>query len=183
MSDPNAQSWFHGRISREESEKLLKSGTVQNGKYLLRESTAQLDTYVLSVCYDGNIVHYQILRNRDGTVGIADGLRYPGPVELVHHHEVNLDGLLTRLSVQCQKPQGVKAKVYQNVTHDDLEEATRYALYEAAGIEVSSILRGNCDLLSLRPFSLALINTSFLFLFTICPTLRWSLKVKFLFIF
>eukprot|EP00794_Sanderia_malayensis_P007957 gene7957-8815_t len=135
MADPNSQPWFHGRISRDESERLLKENSTPNGKYLLRESTNQLDTYVLSVCFDGSIVHYQILRNRDGTVGIAEGLRFPGPVELVHHHEINLDGLLTRLSNPCRKARGVKAKVYQNVTHDDLEEATRTALYEAAGIE------------------------------------------------
>ena len=137
MSDPNAQPWFHGRISRDESEKLLKETSVQNGKYLLRESTSQLDSYVLSVCYNGSVVHYQILRNRDGTVGIADGLRFPGPVELVHHHEINLDGLLTRLTVPCVKPFGVKARVFHNITHDDLDEASRTALYEAAKIDVS----------------------------------------------
>ena len=136
MSDPNAQPWFHGRISRDESERLLKQDSVQNGKYLLRESTSQLDSYVLSVCYNGNIVHYQILRNRDGTVGIADGLRFPGPIELVHHHEVNLDGLLTRLTTPCVKPVGVKAKVFRNITHDDLEVASRTALFEAARIDV-----------------------------------------------
>ena len=140
MSDPNAQQWFHGRISRDESERLLKNNLMQNGKYLLRESTSQLDSYVLSVCYNGNVVHYQILRNRDGTVGIAEGLRFPGPVELVHHHEVNLDGLLTRLTIPCVKPYGVKAKVFRNITHDDLEEASRAALYEAAGIDVC-----NCE--------------------------------------
>ncbi len=137
MADPNSQPWFHGRIAREESERLLRENPLKSGKYLLRESNNQLGTYVLSVCYEGNIVHYQILRHRDGTVGIADGLRFPGPVELVHHHEVNLDGLLTRLSLPCRKARGVKAKVYQNITHDDLEEATRAALYEAAGIQVS----------------------------------------------
>ena len=141
MSDPNAQPWFHGRLPREEAERLLKANSMQNGKFLLRESsTSQSGSYVLSVCFDSNVVHYQILRNRDGTVGIADGLRFPGPVELVHHHEVNLDGLLTRLTIPCQKPRGVKAKVYQNVTHDDLEEATRTALLEAAGIDVSELV-------------------------------------------
>ncbi|XP_065069425.1 tyrosine-protein kinase SYK-like [Rhopilema esculentum] len=135
MSDPNAQSWFHGRISREQAEKLLNEHSTQNGKYLLRESSTQLGSYVLSVCYNGNVVHYQILKNRDGTVGIADGLRFPGPVELIHHHEVNLDGLLTRLTIPCEKPVGVKAKVYRNITHDDLEEASRAALWEAASID------------------------------------------------
>jgi len=135
MSDPNAQHWFHGRISRDESEELLKENSMQNGKYLLRESTTQLDSYVLSVCFNGSVVHYQILRNRDGTVGIADGLRFPGPVELVHHHEVNLDGLLTRLTVPCVKAFGVKAKIFRNITHDDLEEASRAALFDAAKID------------------------------------------------
>lgn len=138
MSDPNAQPWFHGRISRGESEDLLKQNSMQNGKYLLRESTSQLDSYVLSVCFNGQVVHYQILRNRDGTVGIAEGLRFPGPVELVHHHEINLDGLLTRLTIPCEKAFGVKAKVFQNITHDDLEEASRTALFEAARIDVST---------------------------------------------
>ena len=136
MSDPNSQPWFHGRISRKEAEEKLKSTKQADGTYLLRESTTAGGSYVLSVCVEGKVVHYQIQRKRDGTVGIEDGPQFPGPVELVHHHEVNLDGLLTRLTIGCKRPRGVKAKAYQNISHDDLEEATRHALAEE-GIQVS----------------------------------------------
>ena len=41
--------WYHGQISREETDALLQ----QNGDYLVRESTRKPGSYVLSARWDG----------------------------------------------------------------------------------------------------------------------------------
>jgi len=46
-----------------------------------------------------------------------------------------LDGLLTKLTVACCRPAGVKAETYKDISHEDLDEATKAAL-KAEGIEV-----------------------------------------------
>lgn len=51
----------------------------------------------------------------------------------------NLDGLLTKLTLACSRPAGVKAETYKNISHQDLDDATRAAL-KAEGIEVFGVV-------------------------------------------
>ena len=44
------QPYFYGRITRDESEKILKDNGCQDGLFLLRESTKKMGDYVLSLC-------------------------------------------------------------------------------------------------------------------------------------
>ncbi|XP_069791451.1 growth factor receptor-bound protein 14 isoform X2 [Narcine bancroftii] len=45
------QPWFHHRISREESQKLMEQQGLVDGLYLVRESQSNLKNFVLSLCY------------------------------------------------------------------------------------------------------------------------------------
>lgn len=51
-------SWFHGKITREESEQMLTP--MQNGLFLVRESTHYPGDYTLSICSNVAIEHYRI---------------------------------------------------------------------------------------------------------------------------
>ncbi|CAH8852741.1 unnamed protein product [Trichobilharzia szidati] len=56
--------WFHGNISREDTERLLKHHSV-NGTFLIRFSTST-HKYVLSVIYNQQLYHYPIEELSDG---------------------------------------------------------------------------------------------------------------------
>ena len=55
MTDPSTLDWFHGRITRDTAEKNLSKTSMQDGTYLLRDSTQQVGSYVLSVCKDKKV--------------------------------------------------------------------------------------------------------------------------------
>uniref|UniRef100_A0A914QTD8 Uncharacterized protein n=1 Tax=Panagrolaimus davidi TaxID=227884 RepID=A0A914QTD8_9BILA len=51
-------SWYHGKVSRNESEILLSSGI--NGSFLVRESETSIGQFSISVRHDGRVYHYRI---------------------------------------------------------------------------------------------------------------------------
>lgn len=56
-SPPN--SWFHGKITREQAERLLCPP--ETGLFLVRESTNYPGDYTLCVSCDGKVEHYRIM--------------------------------------------------------------------------------------------------------------------------
>lgn len=128
MADPLFQHWFHGRISRQDAEELLVRAGKRDGLYLLRESTASAGSYALSMCHNNKIIHYHIQRHTDGMVAIEDGRRFPGPVELVHHHQRTLDGLLTRLTEPCNRLPGVPPKTFSGANQEHIKGAAIAAM-------------------------------------------------------
>lgn len=44
------QTYFYGRITRDEAERLLREAGCEDGLFLLRESTKKMGDYVLSLC-------------------------------------------------------------------------------------------------------------------------------------
>jgi len=134
MIDPATQRWFHGRIARVAAEESLKQTNMGNGTFLLRESSANVGCYVLSVCHNGKIIHYAISKHANGKVAIMDGPEFPGPVELVRHHQHRLDGLLTLLTFGHNRPAEMKTEAYKGVGHEDLDTAIR-VLLRSEGIE------------------------------------------------
>lgn len=135
MADPLFQHWFHGRITRIEAEEILARNGKKDGLYLLRESTASAGSYALSMCHNNKIIHYHIQRHSDGTVAIEDGKKFPGPVELIHHHRTCLDGLLARLTEPCNRLPGVPPKTYSGANQEHIKDAAIAAM-ASMGIQV-----------------------------------------------
>lgn len=74
--------WYHGKISREDSERLLKDGKMKlydifnclrlvfigsrpDGSFLVRESNSSTGDFVLSVLNSQQVIHFQIRRHRE----------------------------------------------------------------------------------------------------------------------
>ncbi|CAK1540188.1 unnamed protein product [Leptosia nina] len=95
-------NWFHGKISRETAEKLLKEEG-EDGVFLVRESNTSPGDYVLSVLHQGEVVHYQIRRHgEDAFFSIEEHTTVHGLDTLIQHYRGDSNGLVTRLSVVCK---------------------------------------------------------------------------------
>ncbi|NWT12561.1 KSYK kinase, partial [Vireo altiloquus] len=92
--------WFHGRISREESEHRILIGSRNNGKFLIRERDSS-GSYALCLLNDGKVLHYRIDRDKTGKLSIPDGKRFDTLWQLVEHYSYKPDGLLRVLTVPC----------------------------------------------------------------------------------
>ena len=55
----NISRWFHGKISRNQAEDLLIP--MEQGLFLVRESTSFPGDYTLCVCFEGHVEHYHIM--------------------------------------------------------------------------------------------------------------------------
>ncbi|XP_059153569.1 tyrosine-protein kinase ABL1-like isoform X2 [Physella acuta] len=96
-------SWYHGPISRNASEYLLSSGI--NGSFLVRESESSPGQRSISVRYEGRVYHYRISEDSDGKVFVTQEHRFNTLGELVHHHSIHADGLVTTLLYPAPKRQ------------------------------------------------------------------------------
>ncbi|OQR68809.1 tyrosine-protein kinase CSK-like, partial [Tropilaelaps mercedesae] len=90
--------WFHGKICREEAERLLLQNP-SDGAFLVRESTNYPGDYTLCVCCNNKVEHYRII-TQDELGGLTiDEEEYFGTLsQLVEHYEMDADGLCTRLT-------------------------------------------------------------------------------------
>ncbi|RWS26041.1 tyrosine-protein kinase Abl-like protein [Leptotrombidium deliense] len=94
-------SWYHGPISRSAAEYLLSSGI--NGSFLVRESESSPGQRSISLRYEGRVYHYRINEDADGKVYVTSECRFNTLAELVHHHSMQADGLITMLLYPAPK--------------------------------------------------------------------------------
>ena len=146
MVDLSSEAWYHGRISRQDAERVLDLGGSIDGSFLVRDSMSTTGEYVLSLSYQGNKFHYIISRHPDGCLAIQDGTRFENPIDLVHYHSKKVDGLLTTLRhPSCRKP-GTPPMGYRFISHAEMQRA----MTEAAlllGYQVSTTMatrKGGC---------------------------------------
>ncbi|XP_062984834.1 tyrosine-protein kinase SYK [Elgaria multicarinata webbii] len=85
--------WFHGMVSREESEQLVLLGTKVNGKFLIRERDNN-GSYALCLLNEGKVAHYRIDKDKKGKLSIPDGKKFDTLCQLVEHYSYKADGLL-----------------------------------------------------------------------------------------
>lgn len=115
----NTMPWFHGKISRDEAERLLQP--TKDGLFLVRESTNFPGDFTLCVCFNNKVEHYRtIFMNNKYTIdeeGFFDSLS-----QLVDHYREDADGLCTSL----------KTAVPKKSTKSDLKA------FEAAGYTIQS---------------------------------------------
>ncbi|KAF7656380.1 hypothetical protein LDENG_00042460 [Lucifuga dentata] len=102
--------WFHGDITREESEPRLQNGSQTNGKFLIRQKDVN-GSYALCLLHEGQVMHYRIDRDRAGKLSIPDGKKFDTLWQLVEHYSYKPDGLLRVLTEPCARPAGNRGTI------------------------------------------------------------------------
>ncbi|XP_074222364.1 tyrosine-protein kinase SYK [Camelus bactrianus] len=93
--------WFHGKISRDESEQIVLIGSKTNGKFLIR--ARDNGSYALCLLHEGKVLHYRIDKDKTGKLSIPGGKNFDTLWQLVEHYSYKSDGLLRVLTVPRQK--------------------------------------------------------------------------------
>ncbi|EAT39464.1 AAEL008732-PA [Aedes aegypti] len=118
--------WFHGKISRERAEEILRQEG-GNGVFMVRESTSSEGDFVLSVLFQDEVVHYQIRRHGDDAFfSIDDHMPIHGLDSLIEHYRESSNGLVTRLQTVCQSgppPHDVRSHGKENLLHRATENS------------------------------------------------------------
>uniref|UniRef100_A0A8C9VZK4 Tyrosine-protein kinase n=1 Tax=Scleropages formosus TaxID=113540 RepID=A0A8C9VZK4_SCLFO len=92
--------WFHGSITREDSETRLQNGTRANGRFLIRQRDNK-GSYALCLLHHGQVMHYRIDKDKAGKLSIPDGKKFDTLWQLVEHYSYKPDGLLRVLTEPC----------------------------------------------------------------------------------
>jgi len=100
--------WFHGKISREQAEKLLNPR--RDGLFLVRESTNFPGDYTLCVCFENKVEHYRIIF-QDDKITIDEEEYFDNLSKLVEHYQDDSDGLCTVLGDPLSTAGGVAYSV------------------------------------------------------------------------
>ncbi|XP_019508557.1 PREDICTED: growth factor receptor-bound protein 10 [Hipposideros armiger] len=99
------QQWFHGRISREESHRIIKQQGLVDGLFLLRDSQSNPKAFVLTLCHHQKIKNFQILPyEEDGQMffSLDDGnTRFSDLIQLVDFYQLNKGVLPCKLKHHC----------------------------------------------------------------------------------
>ncbi|XP_068610844.1 growth factor receptor-bound protein 10 [Brachionichthys hirsutus] len=100
-----AQLWFHGRITREESHRIIHQQGPIDGLFLLRVSQSNPKAFVLTLCHHQKIKHFQILPcEEDGQVlfSLDDGAtKFTDLIQLVEFYQLNRGVLPCKLKHPC----------------------------------------------------------------------------------
>ncbi|XP_065740327.1 growth factor receptor-bound protein 10 isoform X3 [Phocoena phocoena] len=99
------QHWFHGRISREESHRIIKQQGLVDGLFLLRDSQSNPKAFVLTLCHHQKIKNFQILPCEDDGqtfFSLDDGnTKFSDLIQLVDFYQLNKGVLPCRLKHHC----------------------------------------------------------------------------------
>ncbi|XP_006635583.1 growth factor receptor-bound protein 10 [Lepisosteus oculatus] len=99
------QLWFHGRITREESHKMIIQQGQVDGLFLLRDSQSNPKAFVLTLCHHQKIKHFQILPcEEDGQTffTLDDGnTKFTDLIQLVEFYQLNRGVLPCKLKHPC----------------------------------------------------------------------------------
>ncbi|XP_064163473.1 tyrosine-protein kinase SYK isoform X2 [Anguilla rostrata] len=100
--------WYHGKITREDSEPRLLSPPRTNGKFLIRQRDSN-GSFALCLLHGGNVMHYRIDKDKAGKLSIPDGKKFDTLWQLVEHYSYKPDGLLRVLTEPCSRLGGAGA--------------------------------------------------------------------------
>ncbi|XP_075896077.1 growth factor receptor-bound protein 14 isoform X2 [Nelusetta ayraudi] len=99
------QPWFHGKLSRDEAQRLITQQGLVDGVFLLRDSQTNPKTFVLSLCHAQKIKHFQIvpMDDEDGLLySLDDGsTRFTDLIQLVDFYQLNRGVLPCKLKHHC----------------------------------------------------------------------------------
>ncbi|KAM3857477.1 tyrosine-protein kinase TXK [Diretmus argenteus] len=95
-----ANQWYRKNITRTEAEQLLRQEDKEGG-FMVRESSQQgvytVSVYTKTSGMQGDIRHYQIKHSDTGQFFLAEKHTFSSIPEVIHYHEHNAAGLVTRL--------------------------------------------------------------------------------------
>lgn len=94
------QLWFHGPISRDESEYRIRNYGVRDGLFLVRERT-QVNSFALCLVFRAEVYHYLLDMNSLGQLSIENGRKFENLLQVVDHYSRTPDGLLCALNDVC----------------------------------------------------------------------------------
>ncbi|XP_070293193.1 growth factor receptor-bound protein 10 [Salvelinus sp. IW2-2015] len=99
------QLWFHGRIRREESHKMIMQQGQVDGLFLLRDCQSNTKAFVLTLCHHQKIRHFQILPcEEEGQMSFSldDGTtKFTDLIHLVEFYQLNRGVLPCKLKHPC----------------------------------------------------------------------------------
>ncbi|CAL1582460.1 unnamed protein product [Knipowitschia caucasica] len=102
-----AQPWFHSKLSREEAQRLITQQGLIDGVFLLRDSLSNPKTFVLSLCYQLKIKHFQILpvdEEGDLFYSLDDAhTKFSDLIQLVEFYQLNRGVLPCKLKHHCAR--------------------------------------------------------------------------------
>ncbi|XP_069472413.1 growth factor receptor-bound protein 14 [Ambystoma mexicanum] len=102
-----SQPWFHHKMSREESQRMISKQGLVDGVFLVRDSQSNPQHYVLSMCHGQKIKHFQIAMledDGDRIYTLDDGhTRFIDLIQLVEFYQLNQGVLPCRLKHGCAR--------------------------------------------------------------------------------
>uniref|UniRef100_A0AAQ5YWT5 Tyrosine-protein kinase n=1 Tax=Amphiprion ocellaris TaxID=80972 RepID=A0AAQ5YWT5_AMPOC len=119
--------WFHGTITREDSEPRLQNGSRTNGKFLIRQRDSN-GSYALCLLHEGQVMHYRIDKDRNEKLSIPDGKKFDTLWQLVEHYSYKPDGLLRVLTEPCSRPDGETGKNSRGSQHKNQDGVNPYEI-------------------------------------------------------
>ena len=116
----NDMTWFHGKIKREEAEKLLLKDVQEapDGMFLVRESTNFPGDYTLCVVFQGKVEHYRVIAEKN-SLTIDEEEYFENLTKLVEYYRLDADGLCTKLT----EAKAQHRHVYKDVNIDAFKAA------------------------------------------------------------
>ncbi|AWO97263.1 hypothetical protein SMAX5B_004494 [Scophthalmus maximus] len=95
-----ANSWYCKNITRTEAEQLLRQEDKEGG-FVVRESSQKgmytVSVYTKTLSVSGEVRHYQIKVSDTGQFFLAEKYTFSSIPDVIHYHEHNAAGLVTRL--------------------------------------------------------------------------------------
>ncbi|XP_032821634.1 growth factor receptor-bound protein 14-like isoform X6 [Petromyzon marinus] len=101
------QPWFYGHISREEAQKIIAQQGLVDGVFLVRDCHSHAKAFVLSLCHNQKVRHFQILPVEDdgqGFYSLDEGqTKFSDLCSLVEFYQLNRGVLPFRLRHCCTR--------------------------------------------------------------------------------
>ncbi|CAM9845604.1 unnamed protein product [Lampetra fluviatilis] len=101
------QPWFYGHISREEAQKIITEQGLVDGVFLVRDCHSHAKAFVLSLCHNQKVRHFQILPVEDdgqGFYSLDEGqTKFSDLCSLVEFYQLNRGVLPFRLRHCCTR--------------------------------------------------------------------------------